>query len=210
MKLPQSWDEITVNQFQECYFVLKKPSLESWVTVISILSGLSQSEVESIPIKKLKKSIFQLQFLLDPKINTKVRRWLYLNGTIYKAVFNANELNTAQTIDIKEFMKPKGISTEDAIVEGLHSLLACIYLPLTFGGFKYDGSRHSKIAEAFKSARIGDVYGTLFFYSVAFRNLTLATEAYGKKQIEILEPHVKEVTEWATQNRILEKGGVGK
>ena len=211
MRLPRTWNDITISQFQECYFLLgDKPGTDEWIKVISVLTGKSFDYIESIPLRKLKGLILSLHFLRHPTLNEKVKKYIVLNGRIYKAVYFATELNTAQAIDLKTFLKPDGLDQTGTIVENAHKLLASIYLPLSWIGFKYNGSKHEKIANDFKSTKMGDVYGTLFFYSVVYRNWMLTLEASGRNANLILEPHMKEVIEWATKNKILETDGIGK
>lgn len=220
MRLPKSWNEITVGQFQECYFVLgKNPTIEHWCRVIAVLSGLTEAEVESMLIKKLKQKIIQINFLQHPNLNERVKRYIYLNGTVYRSVYQPNELTvsqikqlkTNQAIDIKTFCSPpEKVSYQDNIVEQAHKLLASIYVPLSWRGFKYDGSKHSKASEDFRSARMGDVYGTLFFYSRVYNALMQSIQDCGVKAKEDMTPHMEEVYAWAIQEGILEDDGDGK
>ena len=165
MSLPKSYNDITISQFQECYFILgQNPEIEQWITVLSLLSGVPEDFYYNLPTQKLKRKIYRLQFLLNPELNTKVKKYIYLNGRIYKAIYKASDLTTAQGIDIKEFQKPEeDQSIQDRIVENADKLLATIYLPITWKGFKYDSSKHERSANDFKKAKMGQVYGTLFF-----------------------------------------------
>lgn len=208
MRLPKSWNEITVEQFQECYFVLgKNPGLDSWILVLSILSGKSKDYFENIPIDKLKGHIKKLNFLLNPDLNTKVNKFVTIRGKVFKAVLFANELKTNQVADIKGFMVKEGQSLNDTVVENAHKLLASIYVPLTFKGFNYTPSKHSKVSNYFRKAKMGEVYGTLFFYSENYKNLMKATQDFGESQLKIVKDHEQELMEWS---KTLEADGVGR
>lgn len=207
MRLPKSFNSITVEQYQDCYFILKdlKPptpedpfsDIDPWVTVISILSGKTIEEVNELPRRELSARIRQLDFILRPEVlKEKPKKYLY-SGRIYRAILRADQLNNAQAIDIRTFMKPQeGMSENDTVVLNAHKLLASIFLPLTWKGFKYDSKNHARRAADFKKAKMGDVYGTLFFYSILSMNLIKATEAYGLDQAKILQEHFREVEEW--------------
>lgn len=211
MRLPKSFNDLTIEQFQECYFVLgSKPTLDSWIMVISILSGKSKDTIESLPIKELKKEINKLQFLLSPNLNEKVNKFISIKGRPFKAVFFASDMQTNQVADLKGLMHKEGQSVNDTIVENAHKLLACIYLPLTLRGFKYVPSKHKEVSQYFRKAKMGDVYGTLFFYSNLYRNLIEAINTFGKSHMEIVNSHMKELEEWQTRKESLEQGGVGK
>lgn len=207
MRLPKSWNDITIGQFQECYFLLKDRNIESWVKVISVLSGLKYAEVENIPIKKLKRHIFSLQFLLNPNLNTKVKKYISVNKRIYKATYNASDLSAAQAADIKTFLKPEpGVSHMDTIVENANKVLASIYLPLTWTGFKYNGSKHAKISSDFCKVKMGDVYGTLFFYSVVYEKLMQTTLDYFEKNQKEKTELMQEVLQWAKTSGVIGGG----
>ncbi len=209
MKLPRSYNDITIEQYQEIYPLLKsRPSVEQWITVIAKLSGHSEDYYMDMPVRDLKRVIFKLQFLLSPELNTKVKRYALINGRIYKAVYKANELTTAQGIDLKEFQKPTpGQSVQDRVIENAHYMLASIYLPLSWKGFKYNSSKHQQASNDFKKARLGDVFGTLFFYSVVYEQLMIAIEASGKEALEVISPHMEKVLEWARNNPSGSTGG---
>lgn len=210
MRLPQNWNDITIEQFQECYFLLgKNPTIETWVMVLSTLSGKTYAQVEALSIKHLKELINGLQFLLQPNLNEKVNKFVAFRGKPFKACLDASQMGMNQINDLKEFMKPNGQPVEDTIVENAHKLLACIYVPLTLKGWRYVPSKHKAHAEKFKQAKMGDIYGTLFFYSGIYKTLIQTTDTYLKEQTQILKEHLEEVNEWA-QKQTLQKDGVGK
>jgi hypothetical protein len=132
MRLPKSYNDITVSQFQQCYFLLgQSPNIEQWISVLSVLSGKPESVFLNMHRQKLKRCIYRLQFLLKPELNTKVKKYIYCGGRIYKAIYQASDLNGAQGIDLKNFQRPvDGQHYLDTIIENADKLLACIYLPL--------------------------------------------------------------------------------
>jgi hypothetical protein len=83
-------------------------------------------------------------------------------------------------------------------------------VPLTLKGFKYTPSKHKEVSDYFRKAKMGEVYGTLFFYSKVYKALMEATNIYGQKNLEIVKNHMKELEDWQTQKKTLEKDGVGK
>jgi hypothetical protein len=204
MRIPQSYNDLTVGQFQECYFLLgHNPQLEDWMRVIAILGKTTYEKLEELPRGKLKKLIYQLQFLLKPNLNTKFNKYVGVNGRVYRAIPFANQLNTAQACDLKTF---RGEGDIDTVVENAHKLLASIYLPLTWRGFKYDGKNHEKIANDFLNVKMGKVFGTLFFYSKVSTKLIETTSNFMSENNKILEDHLKELEQWANENPSLITG----
>lgn len=211
MRLPKSFNDITIEQFQECYFLLgKHPSIDTWIMVLSTLSGKKFDEIEAMPIKKVKEAINKLQFLLNPNLNEKVNKFITIKGRLFKAVFFASDMQTNQVADLKGLMNSEGQSVNDTIVENAHKLLACIYVPLTLKGFRYIPSKHKEVSQYFRKAKMGDVYGTLFFYSETYKNLIQAINTFGQTQMEIVTSHLKEIEEWQTRRESSGKDGVGK
>lgn len=208
MKLPVSFNEVTVGEFQECYFILKKdPSgLESWARVISILGRVPYEKITAKTPKEIRALASRLLFLLDHnKTNQKVKKYIHVNGKVYRAVYEANKLTAAQGVDIKTFMKGEG-SQEDIVVENAHKLLASIYIPFTGWGFKYDPVNHKKIANDFLSVKMGDVLGTLFFYSVSWEKLIEAYLPYMNEAQKTIQTHLEVLKQWQKGSTITGDG----
>ena len=211
MRLPKNWNQITVEQFQECYFLLgKTPTIDTWVMVLATLSGKSADYIERLEIRELKKAIKQLDFLLTPNLNEKVNKYVSFTGRVYKAVLFADQMQTNQVADLKGLMVSNGQSVNDTIVENCHKLLACIYVPLTLTGFKYLPNKHKGMRGGLETEKMGDVYGAVFFYSILYNNLIETTRTFGEKNLQEIQNHMKEVEEWQTQRGSLEVDGDGK
>ena len=211
LKLPKDWNQVTVEQFQECYFLLgKTPTIDTWIMVLSTLSGKSGNEIEELSITDLKKYIKKLDFLTNPTINENVKKYIAIKGRMFKAVYQASDMQTNQVADLKGLMNSEGQSINDTVVENAHKLLACIYVPLTLKGFKYTPSKHKEVSDYFRKAKMGEVYGTLFFYSKVYKALTETINSYGQKNLEIVKEHMKEIEDWQTRKKTLERDGVGK
>lgn len=211
MKLPKSFNEITISQFQECYFLLKKNhDLNAWISVLSTLSGKPHKYIEDLPGNQLRAYIKSLQFLLNPELNEKVNKYVTIRGKVFKANLFASEMKTNQVADLKALVVNPGQSVEDTIVENAHRLLACIYTPLTLTGWGYNPSKQKKVSQYFLKAKMGEVYGTLFFYSKTYKNLMDSINEYGEKAMKEVKEHLKEIEEWQTQNQTLENVGAGK
>ena len=172
MKLPYSYHGITVKQYQEIHPFLKdEMELDDWVKIISILSGLTVAEVETIPIQKLKNHLIQLSFLKNAMSN-KVKKRIRVGKRFYKACLDAENLNTAQYTAIKTFC------TNGQTVANLDKICSCIYLKLTWKGWNYDANNFKEASEDFSKVSIADVYGVVFFCSKALTYLMENTKDY--------------------------------
>ena len=123
MKLPRSLKEITVKQYQEIHpNIVKLKQLDDpldiaseWCKIISVLTVKHINEIEDLDLNILKKHIKTLHFLVkpDPQLITK---YIWINGSLYKGVNHADQLNASQIVAIKTFL------SQGNYVDQLHNL----------------------------------------------------------------------------------------
>lgn len=183
MKLPKSFKGITVDQYQRILPIYQKIEKETdpitiasdWCRIIAILTNGKPADIEALPIDKLKRMIKALSFLNDANIKAKPSKYLFIKGRLYKAKTRGRDFNTAQYAEIKTFLQSGNWINE------MHKLLASMYSPLTWSGFKHDGAGHETHANRFKQVSVAKVYPTVFFYSIQFRNSIKRIQEYGLK-----------------------------
>ena len=178
MKLPKSYKQISTKQYQKIYPYLKDIGTDSWVQIISILGNVSTDYVEDINLKDLKKHVKQLSFLLTNNYQL-VYKYVWIKGSLYKAINEADKLNTAQYISIKTFLQ------SGEMVDQLHNLAACSYKKLTLRGWKYKGDNHEMLANAFLDKPAHKTLPMVFFCSKVLRYWMESTEGYLNSQIVI-------------------------
>ena len=168
MKIPKGFHQITVEQYQQALPVYQKAieetdpltSLGHWAVVIAIFTDSQLDDIEKMDIDKLKSIIKKLSWMGTKSFSNRKKHLFYLNGKLYKAPKEAKEFNTSRYVEYMTFYGRNGVIPE------LHNLLATIYQPY----FKSDQT-HEQRANEFKKAMIGDVYGTVFFYTKVYKNL---------------------------------------
>lgn len=183
MRVPKSFNQVTVSQYQRVVPIYKKIEKETdsliiasdWARIISILSDVTPAEVENLPLSQLTSIIKSLDWLVQGKMPFRKRKYLFVNGRIHRATFKAKGFNTAQYVEIKTFLGRGDMLSE------MHNILATIYSPLTKKGFRHNGLNHSERAEAFKQISVAKVFPTVFFYSKAYRRLIKNITEYGIK-----------------------------
>lgn len=186
MKLPYSYRQITVKKYQQIHKFLKpEMEMEDWINIISILSGKPMAEVEELSLKKLKLYLRQLSFLNElPK--AKPSKFIRRGFRLYKATTNAEDLNTAQYTSIKTFfMDGQGIPNLDKIC-------SCVYSELTIKGFKYKAENFNRSCEDFSNCSIAQVYGVVFFCSIALTNLMQNSRDYLQSK-QLLDQRMKDI-----------------
>lgn len=205
MKLPKSFNDITIKQYQVIYDLLIDKTLEiedRWVRILSEISGESIKFIENLPRNEMVKYFKQLSFLEDiSKLDFKAKQYLKLKGKVYKMQLFANKLTTSQAIEIKTFLlRNDGASS-------YHEMLASMALDFkmlhveqfegktkrSFACYKYRSDLHKQRADAFLTAKVGDVYGTLFFYSKVWENSMPILEDFSSKAIKVIQKRMKEM-----------------
>lgn len=216
MRLPKSFNDITVKQYQDVYFLIQEKYkddfqyAENWARVVSILANEPYDKVLELPRLELKNLIKRLNFILRPEVlQERVKQYISVKGRVYKAITRAEKLSTSQVFNIKGFQGlSKNLTIEENTVANMHDLLATVYLPLSWRGFKYDSSKHKSIADKMLHAKMGDVYGTLFFYPILYERLMLCMRDSINESLPVLEEHLQEIQEWI-KGKSLEKSGAG-
>lgn len=209
MRVPGSFKQVTVEQYQEIVPVYKKLIestdqeiiIDGWVNILAILTDRQTDEFEAMPIPQLKKLIASIQWISKPEAKLKAKKYLFVGGRLHKAQLKAGDFNVAQFIEVKTFLGRGSVSSE------LHNLLASIYSPLTLKGFIHDGKSHAERAATFKKCKVGKVYPTVFFYSKVYKNLMPHIEAYGLNQVEKMISEISKLWEVTPKENSESAGG---
>lgn len=207
MKVPKSFKQVSVSQFQELLPIYKKTLTESdniklidlWCNIIAILADCQLEEVEALPIPKIKEIVKGLGWLNADVYQGQKKYVLFTKGKLYKAPRTAKAFNTARYIEYQTFMGRKG-----GLIENLHLILATIYQPY------FDNSKqtHEERANVFKDVMMADVYPVVFFYTNVWKNSIKRIQEYG---LRIAKEKNKEAEEllMSTLREVLENIGDG-
>lgn len=198
MSTINSYNDLTVKQFQEASLILKNEPdiLERHIKLIACVYDKPIEWVESHTPAQLAEMVKALDFITAPNLNTKIKKWVVANRKIYAPIIGAEKLTAGQVIAMK-FYEEKAKGSQ----EFLNQQLACVFVDVDmFGRAKrYEATNHERIAKDLLSAKIGDVYGTLFFYSSVLEKLSPHLEIYLKQATETIEEMLPEVLEWAKE-----------
>lgn len=197
MVIPKNYNELTVRQFQLCDEIIRNESdvLERHIKLVACLSGNSIEWVESHTPKQIAEWVKDLSFLSNPKVDKKIPKYVLANKRVYRPYNDASKFSAGQVIALKVYgEKAKGHSN-------LHNQLACVFGQINwYGGLKkYDATKHEQIANDMLEAKMGDVYGAVFFYSNVLEALSPILETYLKQANETIAEIMPEVMEWAKE-----------
>jgi hypothetical protein len=193
MKVPASFNELTVAQFQEWHEIDKteKNGLKKSYKILAMLVGKTVEELEDMPVGQIKAALKVAATIHKKPINQKLKHIVFVGFKPYKAILNAkivhDQLSASQFTAAQTFSK-----TQDDSIQNMHKLLALMYAPYKMFGRMKLHHDHNYMAEQMKHAKIGDVYGAVFFYSRVWATLQPYLEKYLNQAMETITEVVNE------------------
>jgi hypothetical protein len=159
--IPTNVNNLTIKEFIE-YENIRTSSLENIDKIIQIASSftdISVSEYENMSFNELEKVKSKVLLLINSKPNTRLKNTFWHDGTRYKACKDEKDFKTNQYTALKQY--------ETDVINNLHKILALIYVKCpVFTKYKFNSDNVEEISDViYNYGKVGDVYGTLFFYS---------------------------------------------
>lgn len=204
--IPISYNDLTVRQFQEVNRIVNSEPdlLERHIKLISCLLDKPLEWVENHTPKQIGVWAKEIDQLLKSEISKVKKKYIVVNGTVYRPA-DLNKLKAGQVIALKMYEER---SKDHSL---LHDKLACVFVPINWLGMPkdYNSELHKKISKDMLDCKLGDVYGTLFFYSVVYERLKQVIEISLKTAAGTIEEMMPEVMKWAREHpEILKEHGL--
>jgi len=162
-----TWKDISVFQWQQLNDLFLKSKdvtdLDLAISAASICSGLTEHEIDSLPVSDLTPLLKSISFIHE-EVKPKPEKYIKLKGRRYKCIYDVRKIPAARYIETKHFGKD--------VNANLHRIAACMVMPMkrTLFGWKvikYDASRHEDYSQDILEAPITQVLGSVvFFYQV--------------------------------------------
>jgi hypothetical protein len=182
IELPNSWEGVTIEQFQALQGILEEKGDEyaTNVAIISIMSGVSVDVIETYALKTYAKCMRTLSFLSEQLVG-EVQKVVEFGGVRYNVISDVYNLNGGQYITLMHLMKDP-----DKVIDQLHEIMAVFLVPKkrTWYGWKkqpYNSKKHKEVAEAMLQAPMTIVQPLSAFF----------LSSYLKSAKHILESSVK-------------------
>lgn len=168
-----NWEDLTLWQYQQLVPIITKPDPE-WteldidVKKLVIITGLTEQQIDSLPIDELKALRKQLGFLDNDIPQKALPKYIDANGKRYKIVYNVKKMPAARYIESKVFSKDN--------VANLHKIAASMVIPQQKNWLgrwvdaKYDASDHEIYATDLALSKFVDIYSPLVFFYHLYRN----------------------------------------
>ena len=141
--------------------------LDKEVKLLTIVTGLTEYQIDSLGVKELKELRSELAFLDEP-IEGQPVDYIKTNGKQYRINYDIKNMPFARYIESKVFSKDT--------VANLHKIAASMIIPQKKNWFgkwvddKYDASKHEQYSADMQEANFIHVYHSLVFFYQVYRN----------------------------------------
>ena len=179
------WNNLTLWQYQQLMPIITNPEkdwteLDKEVKQLTVISGLTEYQIDSLSIETLKEMRQDLAFLDEP-IEGKPVDFIVVNGRRYRMNYDIKNMPAARYIESKVFSKDT--------LGNLHKIAASMVIPQKktwFGKWvddKYDASKHEDYAADMQEANFIHVYHSLVFFYQVYRNWIEVSRDYMKAEM---------------------------
>lgn len=170
--LPNSWAEVSVQQFQSIEEIDENDPYRTEI-VIKVLSGADLELISSIDVESRNKAINHLNWTNVFPDATYYKTEIVIENVVYNIV-DLNELSLGNWIDLDNYCKKP--------IENLHKILSILY----------KCSNDNVKENQFLKANIGEVYQAVVFFSNIVSNLIYLLPLYLHKQAEMTLKNLEE------------------
>lgn len=174
-----TWKDINVFQYQQItdLFTNSKDlnDLDLAVKATAIVMDLTEHQIDSLPVDKLKALLEDVKFLHE-EIKPEAVKHIQVNGHRYRCIYDVRQMPAARYIESKYFDMDR--------IGNLHKLAACMIIPQKRNWLgmwvddKYDASKHAEYAEDMLAAPIVNVLGSVVFFYQVYNNWIRSSKDY--------------------------------
>lgn len=183
MNIPTSVNQLTLNQFVKLKQIedTELTSFEKGEQILSLVSGLTIEQINDLKLWKLDYYFKRIALLRASQPNTKVNKWLFIKGKLYRLVKSEKHLNTNQFTAADTF-------AIDAVAN-FNKLAAIIY---THKG-KFTDESFEELSNYFANCKVGKIYGAVFFYSNRFKHSKVISDFYFQQSMKVIKERLMEI-----------------
>jgi hypothetical protein len=175
-----TWKDINVFQWQQITDLFTKGSdgltdLDLAVKAAAIVMGLTEHQIDSLPIDELRPLMDDIKFL-HGDLKPDPVKVIKVNGKRYRCIYDVRKLPAARYIESKYFASDTN--------GNLHRIAACMVMPQKRNWLgmwvddKYDAAKHADYAEDMLAAPITAVLGSVVFFYQVYNNWIKSSKDY--------------------------------
>lgn len=191
IKVPDSWDEVTIGQYQE--LLESKKDFER----VSVLIDQDPEDVRKYDPQSMARILKHLSWTQIPPDQNRYNRFIEVDGVEYRLVHNLNSFTLGEWIDMDEYVKDFN--------NNLHLVIAMLYRPAG----EYRAEDVAGRANLFRDkVSIGQVYGAFVFFSLVATKSMLTTQLYSIRKLLIqMKQNMRKKKGWLKKG--LQESGAG-
>jgi hypothetical protein len=181
MKLPKSWQDISIGTFQQLH-KLTEPTFENQIATLAILTGQTVEQIEELPIKEITAAIAKLGWMSQLPTAKDFKKFRH-GLTTYKFVASQHELAAHQFIAVQDLF-----GQQDNWVGNLHKIMAALAVKYKwFRKSEIKPTEFDAVADLFrKRMSIANAYGYALFFSAYLPELLETTHQFLEQEVEKL------------------------
>lgn len=164
-----------------------KDELDIELKICSYFTMVSVIELEELSFNELDNYLWRAKELISSKPSVKKHSLIKVNGIRYRAAKSEKDFKTNQYTAYSQY--------NENPLDNLHKKLSVIYSETKlFKEYQFNESNiRDRALNFYNYGRVGQVYGTLFFYSNLFEGLNLISQAYSVIANEEIKNHMEQV-----------------
>jgi hypothetical protein len=163
IKLPDSWEEVTLGQFQE---IANTEGDDRMIEIIAILADQDPDELRKMDPDSFVKCVQALDWVKALPESGNYKPIIEVSGEKYGFVNRMSDLSVGEWIDLESWVGTSSVN--------LHKIIALLYRPLvsvSSDSFrvidKYVAAESAERAKLFQEhVKVSDVYGAMLFFSL--------------------------------------------
>ena len=202
IRLPKSWDEVTLGQWREIEMVNTENEVSAFLDKVSILADCDPQTIREMKMSdylELKEDVKFLSKPLEKKVNLKIE----IDGKKYGMIPNMNFITAGEWLDAESWSKDP--------VSNIHNYCALLYRPITKeDGDIYEIEEHKVFGFEeranlfYDKIPITTIYGSVLFFSTLGLNCMEIIADYLQVETEnltVTKTTKKKTTQKATKKR---------
>ena len=191
MKIPKTWSDLTIGQFQKLTSVqhgIYDFAVEQEIAVLSVLTELTTEQLESMPKIRLVEMARATDFIKQP-ISEKLNKRFKIKGRVFDVQFKAEQITAEQFIILNKYTENEATTTDN-----LHYILAVLTNERTgiwgkLKSFDFDFEGKALLFQEYLS--IDKAFAPSVFFCEVYKSWLGVTETYLMQRAKELEAMAK-------------------
>lgn len=190
MKIPTSYNEISVEQYMKAYEIMNddfEDEIDRTTSLVAYFTGESFNFAECMNGNEYKAIAEKLSFLKFDLPLFPISEFVSIGKQMFTSTKSLTQMKVNQMIDFQSIYKANG----NNISKCLDKLLPIVYVQK-----EYDPNKHEQNVELFKQVKVSEVSGLVFFYSDYWLNVEKTIQIYIEKQSKLIQERM----DWIVAN----------